>query len=65
MKKIIQNGKVYKLISFEENAEIKISTLLEGKIWFSFYKLLNDETEFEIKYKVKSVIEKQDIRKNM
>lgn len=56
---------MYKLISFEENAEIKISTLLEGKIWFSFYKLLNDETEFEIKYKVKSVIEKQDIRKNM
>lgn len=63
LKKIIQNGKVYKFISFEENAEIKISTLLEGKIWFSFYKLLNDETEFEIKYKVKSVIEKTGYKK--
>ena len=51
LKKIIQNGKVYKFISFEENAEIKISTLLAGKIWFSFYKTLNDETEFEIDYR--------------
>lgn len=63
LKKLIQNGKVYKFISFEENAEIKISTLLEGKIWFSFYKLLNDETEFEITYKVKSVIEKTGYKK--
>ena len=39
LKNIIQNGKVYKFISFEENAEIKISTLLEGKIWFSFRKI--------------------------
>ena len=28
LKNIIQNEKVYKFISFEENAEIKISTLL-------------------------------------
>lgn len=63
LKKIIKNGKVYKFISFEENAEIKISTLLEEKIWFSFYKLLNDETEFEIKYKVKKVIEKTGCNK--
>lgn len=63
LKNIIQNGKVYKFISFEENAEIKISTLLEAKIWFSFYKTLNDETEFEIDYKVKKVIGKTGYKK--
>lgn len=50
MKNIIQNGKGYKFISFEENAEIKISTLLSGKVWFSLYKTLNDDTEFKVDY---------------
>lgn len=63
LKTIIQNGKVYKFISFEENAEIKISTLMAGEIWFSFYKTLNDETEFEIDYKVKKVVGKTGYRK--
>lgn len=63
LKNIIRDGKVYKFISFEENADIKINTLLDGKIWFSFYKILNDETEFEIDYKVKKVVGKTGYKK--
>lgn len=63
LQKIIQNGKVYKFISFEENVELKINTLKSGKIWFSFYKTLNDETEFKIDYKVKKIIEKTGYKK--
>lgn len=44
---------MYKYISFQENADIKIQTLKDNKIWFSFYKTLNDETEFSIDYKMK------------
>lgn len=63
LQKMIKTGKVYKFISFEENAEIKISTLKAGKIWFSFYKTLNDETEFKISYKSKEVIGKTGYNK--
>lgn len=55
LKKIICKGKVYKFISFEgESALIrkKVDTLKQGKIWFSFYKTLNDKTEFQINYDV-------------
>lgn len=58
LQKLIQDGKVYKFISFEKDADIKIDTLKEGKIWFSFYKTLNDETEFQINYDVKNVVRK-------
>lgn len=63
LKNIIQNEKVYKFISFEENAEIKISTLLSGKVWFSFYKTLNDDTEFKVDYKAKKVMGKTGYKK--
>lgn len=58
LKKIIKNNKVYKYISFQENADIKIQTLKDNKIWFSFYKTLNDETEFSIDYKMKKVVDR-------
>lgn len=63
LQKIIKKGKVYKFISFEENADIKINTLKAGNIWFSFYKTLNDETEFKINYKSKEVIGKTGYNK--
>lgn len=56
LKKLIKNNEVYKFISFQENAEIKLKTLKEGKIWFSFYKILNDETEFQIDYRIKKIV---------
>lgn len=56
LKKLIKDNKVYKFISFQEGAEVKLKTIKEDKIWFSFYKVLNDETEFQIDYKLKKVI---------
>lgn len=56
LKKIVKNNKVYKFISFQENADIKIRTVKDNKIWFSFYKTLNDNTEFSIDYKIKMVM---------
>lgn len=58
LKSIIRNGKVYKFIYFSENdllTEMKLRTLKKGKIWFSYYKTLNDDTEFEIKYDAEKV----------
>lgn len=53
LRKTIKSGKVYKFISFDGKPSLvrtKIDTLKQGKIWFSFYKTLNDETEFQINY---------------
>ena len=58
LKKIIKKDKVYKFISFEGDASLvrtKIETLKQGKIWFSFYKTLNDETEFYMNYNAKKI----------
>lgn len=58
LRNIIKNEKVYKFISFDEGpnlARMKIDTLKQKKIWFSFYKTLNDETEFQINYDVKKI----------
>ncbi len=58
LKKIIKKDKVYKFISFEGDASLvrtKIETLKQGKIWFSFYKTLNDETEFYMNYNAKNI----------
>ena len=53
LKSIVKNGKVYKFIAFNGDdllTEAKLKTLKSGKIWFSFYKTLNDDTEFEIMF---------------
>lgn len=58
LKSIIKNGKVYKFVAFDGDSlitEAKLKTLKAGKIWFSFYKTLNDDTEFEIKYNADKV----------
>ena len=56
LKTIIKGDKVYKFISFQENAVIKLQTRKEQKIWFSFYKTLNDNPEFQINYKIKKLV---------
>lgn len=58
LKKIIHKGKVYKFISFEgepTQTKNKVDTLKQRKIWFSFYKKLNDKTEFQIHYDAKKI----------
>lgn len=55
LKSLIKDGKVYKFISFDEDellVRTKVDTLKQKKIWFSFYKDLNDKTEFQISYDV-------------
>lgn len=37
---------------------------MEEKIWFSFYKTLNDDTEFQINYKIKKVVSKTGCSKD-
>ena len=64
LKTLIKNNKVYKFISFQEHSEIKLKTLMEEKIWFSFYKTLNDDTEFQINYKIKKVVSKTGCSKD-
>lgn len=63
LKKLIKNNEVYKFISFQKNAETKFKTLKEGKIWFSFYKTLNDETEFQIDYRIKKIVNETGYKK--
>lgn len=61
LKNIIKDNKVYKFISFDGDVSLvrtKIDTLKQGNIWFSFYKTLNDESEFQIRYKVKKISRK-------
>lgn len=58
LRKIIKDRKAYKFISFEGESNLlraKIDTLKQGKIWFSFYKTLNDETEFQINYNANKI----------
>lgn len=58
LKSIIQNDLIYKFIAFDENAErnaSKLNLLIGDKLWFSYYKRLNDKTEFSMKYNVQKV----------
>lgn len=58
LKQIIKNDKVYKFIGLNDTPdknEQKINTLLKGNIWFSQYKILNDQTEFQINYNARKI----------
>ena len=58
LKSIIVNDKLYKFIAFDNNEylnRIKFQSLEKGQLWFSYYKFLNDKTEFDMKYNVKKV----------
>lgn len=63
LENLIQNRKVYKFVSTDYAIETvdkinkKLSTLERKKIWFSYYGILNDSTEFQIEYD-KNIINK-------
>lgn len=55
---IITDNTIYKFIQFDENKELnnlKLNALKKEVLWFSYYRYLNDKTEFKIKYSVKQV----------
>lgn len=52
---LLNNNKVYKFISFGEKENDKITTFKQGKVWFSYYKSLNDDTECNIPIDMKYV----------
>lgn len=63
LKSKINEDRVYKFISFDDNSElnrIKLRCLKNGELWFSYYRYLNDKTEFDIKYDVNRVSKKQE-----
>lgn len=64
LKSIIYNNRVYKFIPLNESARIKLNTFKQEKIWFSFYKELNDDTEFEIIYNAKSIAQSAGVDVN-
>ena len=58
LKSVIIDNKIYKFILFNENQhlnDLKISAFENEMLWFSYYKFLNDNTEFEIKYDVNEI----------
>lgn len=64
LKSKINEDRVYKFISFDDNSElnrIKLRCLKNGELWFSYYRYLNDKTEFDIKYDVNRVSKKTGI----
>lgn len=53
LKSVIQGDLIYKFIGFDKNTALnltKLNTLNNHCLWFSYYKFLNDTTEFKIKY---------------
>lgn len=58
LKRYIKDDKIYKFIQFDGDGllnEKKINLLYGEKLWFSYYKKLNDPSEYEIKYNLKKV----------
>lgn len=55
LKSVITDDTVYKFIAFDENEQLnltKLECLKNNQLWFSYYKFLNDRTEFDIKYDI-------------
>ena len=66
LKNIIIDDKIYKFIAFDDNEmlnNIKLDSFYKNSLWFSYYRKLNDPTEYEIKYNVKKVINKTGWKK--
>jgi hypothetical protein len=64
LKTIIVDDKLYKFIAFDDDSylnQIKLQCLKKGQLWFSYYKFLNDKTEFDMKYDAKRVSYKTGI----
>lgn len=61
LKSIIRDNTIYKFIQFSKNQalnNLKLKALKDEVLWFSYYKYLNDNTEFELNYNIKQVSEK-------
>lgn len=64
LKSIIEDDRLYKFIAFDDNVwlnQIKLSCLKNSQLWFSYYKFLNDKTEFDMKYDISEVSRKTGI----
>ena len=58
LKTIIVDDKLYKFIAFDDDVylnQIKLQCLKKGQLWFSYYKFLNDKTEFDMKFDASKV----------
>lgn len=61
LKKLIRNDTIYKFIQFNDNEDlnyVKLSLLKNQSLWFSHSRFLNDDTEYEITYSSKKVLNK-------
>ncbi len=61
VKSLVENDTIYKFIAFDENEklnQVKLDSLKSVSLWFSYYKLLNDKSEFAINYSIKKVCNK-------
>lgn len=53
LQSILKDNCIYKFISFDDNNElneIKLQCLQNNQLWFSYFRHLNDSTEFDILY---------------
>ena len=61
LQSILENNRLYKFIAFDDNDalnKIKLKCLLNDQLWFSYFRYLNDPTEFDIIYDKKMVSRK-------
>lgn len=61
LQSILKENCIYKFIAFDNNEVLNNSKLLclqNDQLWFSYYRYLNDSTEFDIIYNKKCVSKK-------
>lgn len=61
LQSILRDNCIYKFIAFDENDvlnEVKLQCLLNDQLWFSYFRHLNDPTEFDIIYNKNKVSER-------
>ncbi len=66
LKKLIENDRIYKFISFDNDKQLnqkKLDAFKNDTLWFSHYLYLNDKTEFEIQCNSKEVALRSGIKK--
>lgn len=67
LKSILKKNRIYKFIAFNDDNklnEIKLQCLKNDSLWFSYFRYLNDPTEFDISYnraKVSSALGVTDV----
>lgn len=56
LKYLLNDSSIYKFIQFNDNEEenlLKLESLKNGTLWFSYYRYLNDPTEYKIEYNIR------------